>query len=811
MDGESVDIKQNRLQRLKELFPELFSENQLDWEKIKASFGDDINFANERYVLNWAGKSDAFKILQQPTTATLKPVPEESYPTPTPSPQGEGNWGGANLFIEGENLEVLKVLQKAYYNKVKCIIIDPPYNTGSDSFIYPDKFSEKKEDYLKRIGDKDEEGYLMKEGLFRKNSKDSGHYHSNWLSMMSPRLSLAKNLLRDDGVIFIHIDDNEVHNLRMVMNEIFGEENFFAQIIVRSNSRGQTYKQIAKTHEYILIYTRNSESELNELEKDEANNDLSLKDNVGNFNIRELRNRNPKFGKHNRPNLFYPIYVNPNHSDNNGFYSVSLVKDDEYHVEVFPLNSEKKESCWRWGQNRCILNLKENTLDSNLVAKKKTDGTFGIFEKYRKTTYKPKSIWDDNSFLTETGTIELRELGLDKIFDFPKPISLAKQILNLSIQDDDIVLDFFAGSATTAQAVMELNKEDGGNRRFILVQMPEPCDESSEAFKAGHKTIADIGKERIRRVIQRITSPPAPLLKERGEEVSYAHELFKEAGPALFGNARSMRKEKTEAEDRLWQALRNKQIENYKFRRQHPIGQFIADFYCHEKRFIIEVDGGYHTEKEQRTYDAARTQIINEFGIKVIRFTNKEVLKDLQGVLKKITKTLQLLPHSPSGEGAGGEVGFKVFKLSSSNFKIWRGSEIDSEEKLTEQLDAFTDPIKPGAEKQNMLYELMLKAGYELTSPIQYVIASEAKQSQKGKKIASGSANPRNDNIGYYSINNNELIIALDAMNEKLIEQIIASKPQKVITLDSLFAGNDQLKTNTVLQMRDAGVDFKTT
>ncbi len=651
MDGESIDIRQDKLQRLKELFPELFAENQLDWEKLKAAFGDDINFANERYVLNWAGKSDAFKILQQPTTATLKPAPEESVNFDTTE----------NLFIEGENLEVLKVLQKAYYGKVKCIDIDPPYNTGSDSFIYPDKFSEKKEDYLKRIGDKDEEGFLMKEGLFRKNSKDSGHYHSNWLSMMYPRLFLAKNLLRDDGVIFVHIDDNEVHNLRMVMNEIFGEENFFAQVIVRSNSRGQTYKQIAKTHEYILIYTKNFESELNELEKDEANNDLNRSDNIGNFNIRELRNRNPKFGKHNRPNLYYPIYVNPHHSDNDGFYTVSLVKDDEYHVEVLPLNSEKKESCWRWGKNKCIINIEKDTLLSNLIAKKKTDGTFGVFEKYRKTTYKPKSIWDDNSFLTETGTVELRELGLDKVFDFPKPVSLGKQILNLSIQDDDIVLDFFGGSGTTAQAVLELNKEDGGNRKFILVQMPEPCDESSEAYKAGYKTIADIAKERIGRVIQKIE-------KEKAEK------------PDLF------------AEGKL-------------------------------------------------------------------------------------------------------DLGFKVFKLSSSNFKIWRGSEIDSEEKLVEQLDAFTDPTKPGAEKQNMLYELMLKAGYELTSRVEYILP---------RPLGEGRGE------GFYSISNNELIIALDVMNEKLIEQIIATKPQKVITLDSLFTGNDQLKTNTVLQMRDAGVDFKT-
>src|SRR3972149_10348862 len=270
MDGESLDIKHDRLQRLKELFPEVFTENEVDWEKVKAVFGEDINFANERYVLNWAGKSDAFKVLQQPTTATLKPIPEESVLTtpliPLLDKEGSLKSGVVdfissttqNLFIEGENLEVLKVLQKAYYGKVKCIIIDPPYNTGGESFIYPDKFSEKKEDYLKRIGDKDEEGYLMKEGLFRKNSKESGHFHSNWLSMMYPRLFLAKNLLRDDGVIFVHIDDNEVHNLRMVMNEIFGEENFICQFIWKSrqNKDNRNITGASIDHEYVLCYGR---------------------------------------------------------------------------------------------------------------------------------------------------------------------------------------------------------------------------------------------------------------------------------------------------------------------------------------------------------------------------------------------------------------------------------------------------------------------------------------------------------------------------------------------------------------------------
>jgi adenine-specific DNA-methyltransferase len=248
MDGKSLNIAEEKLGRLKEIMPEAFTENKIDWEKLKAALGDDIEFKNERYVLNWAGKSDAFRALQSPSTATLIPCKEESV-----------NFDKTeNIFIEGENLEVLKVLQKSYFGKIKMIYIDPPYNTGNDNFIYPDKFSETREEYLSRIGVKDETGFMTREGLFRKNSKDSGHYHSNWLSMMYPRLFLARNLLRDDGVIFVSIDDNEVHNLRLLMNEVFGEENFVAQLTLLCNPKGRAQdKHFATNHEYVSVYTKN--------------------------------------------------------------------------------------------------------------------------------------------------------------------------------------------------------------------------------------------------------------------------------------------------------------------------------------------------------------------------------------------------------------------------------------------------------------------------------------------------------------------------------------------------------------------------
>ncbi len=711
MDGASLNIQKDNLEKLKELFPELFTECQLDWEKLKAAFTDDINFANERYVLNWAGKADAFKSLQIPTTATLTPVPEQSINFDTTQ----------NIFIEGENLEVLKALQKSYYGKIKVIEIDPPYNTGSDSFIYPDKFSEKKEEYLKRIGDKDEEGYLMKEGMFHKNSKENGHYHSNWLSMMYPRLFLAKNLLQSDGVIFIHIDDNEVHNLRLLMNEIFGEENFFAQIIVRSNSRGQTYKQVAKTHEYILVYTRNFENELYELEKDEANNDLNLTDKIGNYNTRELRNRNPKFGKHNRPNLYYPIYCKPNTVDKDGFCPVNLIKDEDYSIEVNPLNSEKKESCWRWGRKRSAININSDTLLSNLIGKKKTDGTFGIYEKYRKTTYKPKSIWDDNSFLTEAGTVQLRELGLENVFDFPKPVSLIKQILNLSIQDEDIVLDFFGGSGTTAQAIFELNKEDGGNRKFLLIQLPELTAEDTGAYKAGYKTIAEISKERLRRVITKFD-------------------------------------------------LKAKQLE----------------LEIQQLNLLIEDKKSEITEERNKTNGDLFQQNI----------TTKKVdsyNKIIEGFEKSIAEKSEHIERINNLDK-----GFKVFKLSPSNFKIWQGNNI-TEDNLVQQLEVFTNPVSEGSETQNMLYELMIKAGYQLTDTVEKfpVLIDDADADKKFE-------------THFNIVSNGELIIALDKINEIVITTIISLHPKKVITLDSLFIGNDQLKTNTVLQMKDAGIDFKT-
>ena len=371
--------------------------------------------------------------------------------------------GQMNFLLEGDNLAALKLLEKTHRGKIKMIYIDPPYNTANKDFAYDDT----------RVDLTD---------TFR---------HSKWLSFMRERLRIARNLLRDDGILFISIDDNEQSDLKLLCDEIFKEENFFSQVIIQSNKRGQTYKQIAKTHEYLLIYTRSPEAEFNEIDKTDDDNDLNLLDKIGAYNVRELRNRNPKFGKHNRPNLFYPIYVNPSIVDKDGFCPISLAYTTDYCVEVYPFNSTGGESCWRWSTKLLSENINSNTQFSNVVARAKRDGTFNIYEKYRKTTYKAKSIWLETDVITEKGTVELGELGLSERFPFPKPLFLLKKCLQIGTNSNDIILDFFAGSGTTGHAVMKLNAEDGGTRRFIL------CTNNENGI------CRDVTYKRIRRVIDK--------------------------------------------------------------------------------------------------------------------------------------------------------------------------------------------------------------------------------------------------------------------------------------------------------------------
>lgn len=374
------------------------------------------------------------------------------------------------------------------------IYIDPPYNTGSDSFIYPDDYTMEKDKYEEGIGSRDESGLK----LFAENSDSNPRFHSDWCSMIYSRLLLSRNLLAADGVIFISLDDNEITNLKKMCDEIFGEVNFVGQITVVGNPRGRDYGGIARMHDYILAYRKSSATVLNLIE--DEGNEFKMFDSLGGFELRELRNRNIKFNKGNRPNLYYPFYINPNESDEHGLHTISLEPHDGW-IELYPLESQGINTVWRWGKEKS-----SNNLNKNIMAKPMRNGSYMIVEKYRESRMMARSVWWDKDTNTEKGTLLVKDMMNGKVFDYPKPVEMIMKLCEMgtSSTDEDIVMDFFSGSATTAHAVMKLNEKDFGNRRFIMVQLPELCDKTSFAFQSGYKNICEIGKERIRRAGQKI-------------------------------------------------------------------------------------------------------------------------------------------------------------------------------------------------------------------------------------------------------------------------------------------------------------------
>ncbi len=634
MQGHSLDLTQDLLAQLKAIVPQAFTEDKLDVAQLKTLLGETAFADGERYGLSWAGKTEAYKVLQRPTTATLIPNPEDSE-----------EWENApHVLIEGENLEVLKVLQKSYYGKVKMIYIDPPYNTGNDSFIYPDKFSETKEEYLRRIGDKDEEGRMMKQGFFRKNSKENGQFHSNWLNMMLPRLFLARNLLKEDGVIFVSIDDNEQANLKLLMDEIFGEENFVGQWNwFKSATPPNLSKKIKKKIEYILCYHKG------------GNNDRFK-------GIRKKSNSDDPISK--PQNTLKQLVFQPNQ------LSISLenqtLKKGVYGTDKYPnkllndliIENQKNkntvvfENRFTWTQSKLEEEISNGTsinLSKNLVLS------------YKKSDYEPEvppNLIDKESGVDTTenaGKLLINLFDGIELFDYPKPVSLLKYLTNFCCTSTDIILDFFAGSGTLAQAVLELNEEDGGKRQYICVQLPEATDEKSEAYKAGYKSIAEITQARIKKVIAQI------------------------------------------------KAKRNGALEFAKF----PL------------------------------------------------------------------------------------LGFRKYTLASSNFKIWRGDILETEEDLLRQMDMFTTPQRPESQTENILWELLIKNGIPLTEAIQTIVLEDGIS-----KI--------------YHTPNKRFAFVLDHFTQAVQDEVLQLAPKTVICLDSLFKGRDTDKTNAQLKFEDNGITFKT-
>jgi adenine-specific DNA-methyltransferase len=634
LNGESKDIVAENIEQLRALFPEVFAEESIDFKKLKAVLGEYIDDDEERYNFTWWGKSKALRLAQTPSTGTLRPCPEESK-----------DWDSTqNLYIEGDNLEVLKLLQKTYHNKVKMIYIDPPYNTGKD-FVYPDNYKDNLKNYFEITGQVTEGGQKTST-----NSESSGRYHTNWLNMMYPRLRLARNLLSDKGLIFISIDDNEVNNLKKITNEVFGDENFIAIFPWKGRGGRQDSKTYAFIHEYIICYTKNLTSFVagEEIKVGEVFPKYD-EDKKRNYKTQLARKWGSNSRRQDRPNLYYPI-----------------VAPDG--VKVFPMLSDTNEGCWRWGKTRM-----EQELAAGNVEFLKKDNTWVAYEKNyepldgEKNT-KKYSSWLDNVGSTANGSDEMTALFSKGIFDFPKPTSLITHLMKMgNVSENDIVLDFFSGSATTADSILRLTSEDEKKRKYVMVQMPELVDEKSNAYKAGYKNIAEIGKERIRR-----------------------------------------------AGDKIKAELAEK-------------------------------------------YDAQQGQMLVADEDRVM---NPDEL----------------------------DIGFKVFKLDSSNLKKWHPDADELEESLFDSIDNFVD----GRSELDMVYEIMLKYGIDLTLPIETYTAGN-------KKI--------------YSVGLGALIICLDnEITTEVAQEIVKLKAKlspevmRVVFKDNGFK-DDSAKTNAKEILRTNGVD----
>ncbi|MEA2050694.1 MAG: site-specific DNA-methyltransferase [Campylobacterota bacterium] len=463
------------IQDILKLFPNIATEKDgkkaIDFDLLRQMLSEDIIEGDEeRYRLDWPGKKASLLKANSSISKTLRPCKEESVDFDTTQ----------NLYIEGDNFEVLKLIQESYLGKIKMIYIDPPYNTGKD-FVYRDNFKESKEEFEEKIGLKDED-----ENKLFKNTDSNGRFHSDWLSMMYERLIVARDLLKDDGVIFISIDDNEVHNLRKICDEVFGEGNFVGQIsIAKGTTTGQDANKIGSSIDYLLVYTKKIDDfilvGLPMTEKDKLR--FSLEDSKGKYSILQFRKTGSNDRREDRPNLFYPITAPDG-------------------TEIYPYHPSGYESTWRTS-----LSSYKKWIDEDLIVwKKDSNDEYKPYVKYylEGRTKQVPNLWNDIDGNKKASLI-IKKLFDKKLFDFPKPVELLTRCMRISnISENDIILDFFSGSATTAHAVMDLNAQDGGNRKFIMVQLPETTDEKSEAFKAGYKTIPEIGKERIRRAGKKI-------------------------------------------------------------------------------------------------------------------------------------------------------------------------------------------------------------------------------------------------------------------------------------------------------------------
>ena len=664
MDKYGMDLEKVNIERLKEIFPECVTDGKVNFDALRTILGDDVETSGEKYSFNWVGKSDAMKIALMPSTGTLRPCKDKSK-----------DWDKTeNLYIEGDNLEVLKILEKTYHNQIKMIYIDPPYNTGKD-FVYHDDFHDNVSNYLENS-----------DQAFRTNPETAGRFHTDWLNMMYPRLKIARELLKEEGAVFISIDDNEVTNLKKICDEIFGDENFVACIMVKGNPRGrQSSSYIAQVHDYLLIYKKSDELELQGfvISEEEKKKRFNKKDENGeSYEEWELRKRGADSRREDSPNLWFPIF----YDEISG--SISLSKDERHTVEIVPKLSDGTDGRWRWSRQ------KVNDEKDKLYVRKNNKGVYNIYER-KKVDEKSKqlapTIWDYADVNTELGTKLVKTLFDNKAyFDFPKPIGLLNRIISLFEDNDFTVLDFFSGSATTAHSVMQMNSLDGGKRKFILVQLPEECEIDSTAQKDGYKTICDIGEERIRRAGAKIQEA----LGENGLAVS------------MLANGVKNKKE-----------IKNDE------------GETVAQ---------LSMTG---------MFDAPEN----------VEEVNNEMANNL-------------------------DVGFKVFKLDSTNIKPWDATVKYDETTLYDLQDSV---VKEDRSNLDIAYEVMLKYGI-FNMPLE-------EKEVNGKTV--------------YSVGEGYMIISLnDEITTEDVAAIAALGPKAVVFKESGFV-NDNAKMNADYTFKRLGID----
>lgn len=770
MDGMSMDLTGENIAQLKKLFPEAVTEGKIDFEVLKALLGGEIEQRQEYYKFTWNGKEAARAYARTRSMGTLRPCVEESSGKDgTP-----GKFDSENLYIEGDNLEVLKLLQGAYYKKVKMIYIDPPYNTGKD-FVYPDNYRDSIKNYKELTGQTDAEGKST-----RANPETSGRYHTDWLNMMYPRLILARNLLTDDGVIFISIDDNEVDNLKKLCNEVFGEENFISEIVVKNNPRGrQSDTNLATVHEYLLCYARNvSNCKLNgEVLNDNQKAEFVFQDNIGQYRLLGLRQRGVASLREDRPDMFFPIYVNPENQE------ISLTPENGWQM-VLPRKSDGRDGRWMWGLKKC--HMESNRLVAQLIKRRNEYDIFVkdyLIQDGKIRTRKFQTIWDSKDINNQVGTQEVKGLLEGDFMSFPKSRPYIEKICQVGSCQPSIILDFFSGSATTAHAVMKLNAEDGGNRKFIMVQLPEPCEEGTEAAKAGYKNICEIGKERIRRAARKVVS-------DKWEVISVEEKA--RYGCKELSRADCLAKINGSGENDLFAGEKVTEGGTLCAVGSNAAGSGINSIQ-HSGRTGEELNEGISPISGNRTGqqggagNATASLRSSELPCPYGHFGSDATTS---GSRENASCPYKNTAHCPLITKYCSDMGFKVFKLDTSNLLPWN----PSAETLEQDLYKAVDNVLADRSTDDLLYEILLKCNLPLTLPIE--------KKQFGKNTV-------------YIVGMGALAICLDkTIPATIAEEIVKLRdayapimPMQVVFRDTGF--DDVGKANALQILKQAGFEEK--